>query len=44
MSYTLTHPESDQSIEVEAPQVPMYLTQGWQTKPGARLPDNPEES
>ncbi len=39
MAYTLNHPDSDQSIEVEVGQVPMYLTQGWETKPGANPVD-----
>ena len=29
MAHHLTHPLSDQTIEVEAEQVPMYLSQGW---------------
>ena len=38
MSYKLTHPDSDQEIEVETEQVQMYLEQGWQTKPTAKTP------
>lgn len=41
MSYHLTHPDSDQEIEVDADSVPTYLSQGWQTKPGAREPAIP---
>ena len=41
MAYKLTHPDSDQTIEVETEQVPMYLTQGWETKPGAKPPAEP---
>lgn len=36
MAYHLTHPESKQEIEVEADRVPMYKTQGWQTKAETR--------
>lgn len=38
MAYTLTHPDSNQEIKREADQVPMYVSQGWQTKPGAKPP------
>lgn len=41
MSYHLTHPDSDQEIEVETEQVPIYLSQGWETKPGAKPPADP---
>jgi hypothetical protein len=37
MSYKLTHPDSDLEIEREADQVPTYVAQGWETKPGAKL-------
>lgn len=40
MAYHLTHPDSDQEIEVDADQVPMYQSQGWQTKPGAKPVDS----
>jgi hypothetical protein len=36
MAYKLTHPDSDQEIEVDADQVPIYTAQGWQTKPTAK--------
>lgn len=39
MAYKLTHPDSDLEIEVRRDQVPMYLTQGWQTMPGATPPE-----
>lgn len=39
MAFKLTHPASGQEIERDADQVPMYLSQGWQTKPQARLPE-----
>lgn len=38
MSYKLTHPDSDQEIEVDRDLVSLYVTQGWQTKPGASVP------
>jgi hypothetical protein len=38
MSYKLTHPDSKQEIEVETEQVTLYLSQGWETKPGAKPP------
>jgi hypothetical protein len=36
MAYHLNHPDSDLEIEREAGDVPMYLSQGWQTKAGAK--------
>lgn len=36
MAYHLTHPDSGVEIEVEAEMVPMYQSQGWETKPTAR--------
>jgi hypothetical protein len=36
MAYRLTHPDSKQEIEVAAEQVPLYSSQGWQTKPNAK--------
>lgn len=36
MAYHLTHPDSDLEIEVTAEQVPLYTSQGWQTKPTAK--------
>jgi hypothetical protein len=38
MAYHLTHPDSDQEIEVEAEQVSLYTDQGWQTKPTVKPP------
>lgn len=38
MAYRLTHPDSDQEIEVAKEQVPLYTSQGWETKPGAKHP------
>ena len=43
MAYKLTHPESDQTIEVTADRVPMYESQGWQTAPTAKDPE-PEKA
>jgi hypothetical protein len=42
MPFTLTHPDSSSEIEVEAAQVPLYLQQGWQTKPNATPPVDPD--
>ena len=39
MSHKLTHPESDQTIEVEADRVEMYRSQGWETAPTAKDPE-----
>ena len=36
MSYKMTHPDSDATIEVEADQVANYESQGWSTKANAR--------
>lgn len=45
MAYTLSHPDSDKhTVEADAEQVPMYLSQGWQMKPGASLPNMSKES
>ena len=38
MAYKLTHPDSNQEIERDADDVPMYREQGWQTKPNAPEP------
>lgn len=38
MAYRLTHPDSDQEIEVDAEQVSLYTSQGWRTKPSAPKP------
>lgn len=43
MPYTLTHPDSPNEIEVETDQVPLYLAQGWQTKPSAATPEDPDQ-
>lgn len=42
MAYHLTHPDSDVELEVDASQVDMYASQGWQTKPGAKPPVDPK--
>lgn len=39
MAYKLTHPDSDLEIERERDDVPMYLSQGWETKPGVKAPE-----
>lgn len=39
MAYHLNHPDSDLEIERDAEDVPMYLSQGWKTKPGAKPVD-----
>lgn len=44
MSFTLTHPDTSAEIEVEAVQVPLYLAQGWETKPGAATPEIPSQA
>lgn len=44
VAYTLNHPDSDHTVDADAEQVPMYLSQGWQMKPGASLPNTPKES
>lgn len=38
MAYKMTHPESSAEIEVEADRVQLYVDQGWQTKPTAKVP------
>lgn len=43
MAYKMNHPDSDQELEVDADQVPMYSSQGWETKPGAKPPAAPAE-
>jgi len=35
MAYHLTHPDSGLEIERDKDDVPMYLSQGWETKAGA---------
>lgn len=39
MSYKLTHPDSDQTVEVEADMVATYETQGWETAKTAKSPE-----
>ena len=39
MAYKLTHPKTGQEIERNAEDVPAFLRQGWEMKPGAHLPD-----
>jgi hypothetical protein len=36
VAYHLTHPHTGQEIAVDADSVPVYLSQGWETKQGAR--------
>lgn len=43
MAYKMTHPDSDQEIEVNAEQVAMYESQGWETAPTAKPPAKPEK-
>lgn len=38
MAYKLTHPDSKQTIEVEADQVSLYTEQGWRTKANVKPP------
>lgn len=42
MPYKLNHPDSDQEIEREADQLDLYLSSGWETKPGAKPPAEPD--
>ncbi len=42
MAYKLTHPDSKQEIEREKDDVPMYVAQGWETKPTVKTPEPPE--
>jgi hypothetical protein len=42
MAWKLTHPDSDQTIEVEADSVQVYVSQGWETVSG-RTPPAPDE-
>jgi hypothetical protein len=37
MAWKMTHPDSDQIIEVEADSVQVYVSQGWETVSG-RVP------
>lgn len=41
MAYKLTHPASNQTVEVDADQVAMYQSQGWETKRGVKAPAAP---
>lgn len=36
MAHKLTHPDSDQEIEVGTEQVALYTSQGWQAKSDAK--------
>lgn len=38
MAYEMTHPNSDQTIEVDASSVATYESQGWTTAPTAKTP------
>lgn len=40
MAFHLNHPDSKQEIEVDADQVPLYLSQGWHTKPNVKPPES----
>ena len=42
MAYKLTHPDSPQTLEVDASSVAMYQSQGWETAPTAKDPE-PED-
>ena len=44
MAYKLTHPDSEQEIEVAADQVATYTSQGWQTKPTAKPPADDDKA
>lgn len=43
MAYHLTHPDSEQEIEVDKEQVPNYQSQGWQINPHATPPQGDKE-
>lgn len=43
MAYKMTHPESDQTIEVDASAVATYESQGWETSPTAKPPTEGDE-
>lgn len=43
MSYKLSHPDTDQKIEVDAESVQMYESQGWETAPTAKTPAKPDD-
>lgn len=38
MAYKMSHPESDLEIEVNADQVAIYESQGWETAPTVKSP------
>jgi hypothetical protein len=38
MAYKLTHPDSSLEIEVNAEQVAVYESQGWETAPTVKSP------
>lgn len=45
MAYRMTHPDApEREIEVDASRVRDYMTQGWQTQPGAHLPSLDDEA
>jgi hypothetical protein len=43
MAYKMTHPDSDQTIEVHADQVANYESQGWVTAPNAKKPSTEDD-
>lgn len=44
MAYKMTHPDSDLEIQVNAEQVAMYESQGWETAPQANPPAEGDKS
>lgn len=40
MAYKMTHPATDEQIEVRADMVAMYESQGWETAPTAKAPES----
>lgn len=43
MAYKMTHPDSNVEIEVNADQVAMYESQGWETAPTVKSPTEGDE-
>lgn len=43
MAYKMTHPQSSQEIKVDASQVEMYESQGWETAPTAKTPEKSDD-
>ena len=43
MAYKMTHPDSKRRIDVNADQVAMYQSQGWETAPTAKDPEPAEK-